>query len=137
MFDFNGQLLFTAVNAFDDRELWSSNGTTGGTNELVNINPATADSGAREFVPIGTDVFFIATDGFNGEAVWKADTVANTVTMVADVTPTSTDGVSGLTRYGNEVVFFNDSFGSNGAIFRTDGNNAPVEISTLSPRPSQ
>ena len=135
LFDLDGQLLFTTVDGLNDRELWSSDGMAANTELLKNVNPGTLSSNARDFVTIGNNVFFIADDGINGEAVWSYTSGSGTLTMVADATPSDSDNVSGLTQFGTEVVFFNDAFGSNGGVFRTNGSGTPTLLSEQVPIP--
>lgn len=131
--EIGGELLFTTTDGNQDRELWTSDGTSVGTTVVKNLNPSTQDADVRSITPIGTDIFFIANDGVNGEAVWKADTVANTATMVADVSPTSTDTISALTEFNGQVVFYNNSTGMNGGIYTTNPGGGFTELSTLRP----
>ncbi|WP_161604374.1 ELWxxDGT repeat protein [Roseiconus nitratireducens] len=128
-----GQLLFTTRDATLDRELWSSDGTSGGTALLRNINPATADANPNEFVRDGQFLYFAADDGIHGEAVWRADTSTGMVEMIADVSPTSTDNVAGLTLLNGQIVFYNNSLGTAGGVYITDGAGGFDQLSDLRP----
>ncbi len=121
MTDVGGTLFFTTEDNLDDRELWTSNGTVLGTAPVANINSGTRSADVQQLTPVGNLVYFVANDGINGQAVWRADPVAETVTMVADVTPSSSDSVSGLAKFGNGVVFYNDTAGSGGGMFYYNG----------------
>lgn len=118
--DINGTLYFSAVDSDNDREVWTSNGMTAGTNLLKNINPGTQDADVQQVVQVGTKLFFVANDGINGEAVWVADLITESVTMAADVTASPHDRVNGLAKFGNGVIFHNDSLG----IYTTDGSTS-------------
>lgn len=130
------QLLFTTTDDTLDRELWTSDGTPAGTVEVLDINPATEDANVTDLIPIGNDIFFVADDGINGEAIWRADTVNETVELFEDITDSSTDEISKLTLFGNQndrIVFYNNTFGSAGGVFVTDGVNDPALIADFRP----
>ncbi|MCD0458569.1 ELWxxDGT repeat protein [Roseiconus lacunae] len=136
--ELDGEMLFTSLDANADRELWISNGTEFGTSLLKNINPFTEDAGVDELIVAGSDIFFAADDGIHGEAIWKADTQLGTVEMVADVSPSSVDQVSGLTLFSDEsqeVVFYNNTGGMDGGVYITDGSNAPIQLFDRMPQP--
>jgi ELWxxDGT repeat protein len=134
--EINNQLFFTVIDDLNDRELWSSDGTSAGTDQVKNINAGSQDANIQQVTPVGNRVFFVADDGIRGEAVWVADPVAGTVTLAADVSGSSTDKVSGLTEFNGGVAFFNDSAG----VHHTDGTtttllttNTPVDLEGANP----
>ncbi|MFU7560741.1 ELWxxDGT repeat protein [Roseiconus sp. JC912] len=136
--ELDGQMLFTSFDANEDRELWISDGTELGSGLLKNINPATGDAGVKELLVVGNDIYFAADDGINGEAVWRADTVLETVEMVADVSPSSADRIAGLTLFtgeNQEIVFYNNSGGIDGGVYITDGTNDPIQLFDRTPQP--
>lgn len=113
----NGKLFFSAVDDWNDREVWVSDGMTAGTDLVKNINTGTQDANVQQFVEVGSKLFFVADDGINGEAVWVADRSLGTVAIAADVTASANDRVNGLAKFGNGVIFHNDSLG----VYSTDG----------------
>lgn len=130
------QLIFSTSDASQDRELWLSDGTVGGTAELVNINPASGDANVSDLIALGTDVFFVADDGINGEAIWKADTVTGTVSMLADASPANTDNLSKLTVFdeaSQKIVFYNNTAGMAGGVYLTDGTGSLTMLSSQRP----
>ncbi|WP_167547181.1 ELWxxDGT repeat protein [Stieleria maiorica] len=132
----DGQLIFTATDVARDRELWITDGDPLGTEVLVNINPSTQDADVRDLVLFGTDLFFVADDGINGEAIWKADTVAGTVELYEDISPSSTDRISTLTVYSaltEQIVFYNNSLGTAGGVYLTDPNGPTRQLSDRRP----
>lgn len=124
----NGQLFFTALDDQNDRELWSSDGTEAGTDQIKNINEGSQGSNIQQVTQVGNRVFFVADDGINGEAVYVADPGAGTVSLAADLTLSNVDKISGLAAFDGGVVFFHDSLG----IHHTDGTTTTA-ISTLNP----
>ena len=129
----NGKLFFSAINSLGDRELWLSEGATVNTadaNLLKNINEGTAGSEIEQLTPVGNKLYFVANDGFNGEAIWVADPATGTVTMVPDLTPGSNAGeISGLEAYNGGVAFYHDTLG----IHFTDGGTPTLLSNTLIP----
>lgn len=129
-------LIFSTTDPSQDRELWISDGTVGGTVPLVNINASSDDGEVSDLIALGTDLFFVADDGINGEAVWKADTLAGTVQMVADASPASTDQLSKLTVFdeaAKKMVFYNNTAGVAGGVYVTDGVDDPLLVAMQRP----
>ncbi|PAY18522.1 hypothetical protein CKO51_16085 [Rhodopirellula sp. SM50] len=136
--ELDGNLLFTTTDLARDRELWITDGNPSNTKTLVNLNPSTDDADVRDLVPFGTDIYFVADDGLNGEAIWKADTVTGTVELFEDISPSSTDRISTLTVYSaltEQVVFYNNSLGTEGGVYLTDPNGPTRQLSDRRPVP--
>jgi ELWxxDGT repeat protein len=55
-----------------DTELWSSDGTTAGTVESVDMNPS-GSSDPRDLIHLGDAILFTATDGQHGRELWRLD----------------------------------------------------------------
>src|SRR5262245_61264203 len=79
------RLFFTAGTSLGN-ELWSSDGTPGGTVLARDINPF--GNGDPDWLrDVGATLFFSADDGVNGRELWRSDgTLAGTV-MVKDIRP--------------------------------------------------
>lgn len=61
------------------RELWVSDGTTGGTFRLSDIRPGATGSRPLDLTPLAGLVYFTADDGTRGRELWQTDgTVAGT-----------------------------------------------------------
>ena len=88
-FTLGNAIYFPANDGINGDELWKSDGTSGGTTLLKNIN-ATAGSSAKCFHSVGNSLFFIANDGVNGEELWKTDGTSAGTKLVKDITPGST-----------------------------------------------
>lgn len=95
----NGIVIFTATDATHGEEIWTTDGTAGGTNLLLDINPGTGSSTSIELFPgfsipiIGAfhifknHVYFVAYDGVSAGEVWSTDgTTANTFLLKDIVT---------------------------------------------------
>ena len=121
----NGTLYFWARTNETGYELWKSDGTINGTVMVRDIYPGFQDGGftyyensynGHCFFSLGSNAYFIATDGSTGYELWKTDgTEAGTV-QVKDIKPgtnssfigggyTYNNGYSGLTLFKNELYF--------------------------------
>ena len=88
----DGKLFFTADPAAGggDRELWSSDGTPGGTDEVIDINPA--GQGQPQSIRNANGIlFFNANDGVYGRELWMSDGI--TATRLTDLNPDAGNGV--------------------------------------------
>ena len=85
-------------------DLWSSDGTTGGTGVLLEDAPVWQQD--TDFVLIGRRVYFSGNDGIHGEELWRTDGTAASTVMVADLTGDSGGSApSHLVRTGNRLFF--------------------------------
>jgi ELWxxDGT repeat protein len=113
-------LVFAGFTPATGTELWTSDGTPGGTRLLVDILPGTGGSfgtGAR-LVPIGSrHVYFIAHDGVNGSELWRTDGTAAGTRIFVEIEAGSGGSYSGLSGLSATVV--------RGGLF-WDGANAQV-----------
>lgn len=80
---FNNLLYFAATDdGTNGRELWVTNGTTAGTNMLININSGSASSNPTDLTVLNGNLYFTADDGVNGRELWISDgTLAGTQRM--------------------------------------------------------
>ncbi|MEO1617469.1 MAG: ELWxxDGT repeat protein [Planctomycetota bacterium] len=122
--ELGGELLFTTTDANQDNELWLSDGTDLNTFPLANINQATAGAEVTDLIDFGTNLYFVADDGIRGEALYRANTVTESVELIADVSPLSTDQIGKVTVFNSlteRVVFYNRMGGTQGGVYITDG----------------
>ncbi|MGB0166586.1 MAG: T9SS type A sorting domain-containing protein, partial [Luteibaculum sp.] len=68
-----GYVYFPAQTYYSGIELWRSNGTEFGTQQIINLNPGEANSNPKEITPNGNGVFFVADDGKHGYELWKSN----------------------------------------------------------------
>ena len=85
---FNGQLVFSAYTAAHGTELWKTDGTAAGTEQIADIRPGPAGAiQSSEFALIDGILFFRANDGSNGLELWKTDGTGSGTAMVMDIRP--------------------------------------------------
>jgi ELWxxDGT repeat protein len=81
------RVLFTAWDEAHGAELWSTDGTPGGTKLLRDILPGGGSSQPAELTAVGGRVFFSANDGEHGWELWQSDGTPEGTRMVTDLRP--------------------------------------------------
>ena len=66
----NDRLYFAATDGVTGVELWSTDGTPGGTGQVADIHPGPGSSSPNGFAVYGEQLFFTATDGVRGYELW-------------------------------------------------------------------
>ncbi len=114
----SGILYFSAIDysGGNGTELWKTDGTSGGTQVVKDINPY--DNSATESPYYLTDVngvlFFTANDGVHGRELWKSDGTKKGTQMVKDiVSGTDPDPdflvLTNLVSYAGKLYFTNNN----------------------------
>ena len=126
--DVHGRLYFAAPPpespaALNQGELWTSDGTIGGTAVLARIGPGASSSLGRTGELNGM-LFFSAYDGVHGWELWRSDgTEAGTV-LLRDLAPGSLSSFPGGFAELNGVLYFAADGPGQTLIWRTDGTAA-------------
>ncbi len=112
---------FQATNGTDGSELWVSDGTVAGTNQIIDLNGTTDNSYPRAFVDFNNTIYFW---NYGVSEMWKTDGTA-----VGTVKADELDGqyFEHSVEY-NGVLYYVDknSGATNGDIFRFDGTTASI-----------
>lgn len=104
--ELNGKLIFPSYVLGQGVELWSSDGTPGGTALLKEIYPGQTGSLPQWITATATAVYFTAEDGVHGREMWRTDGTEAGTAMVFD--PTEDAGGSrpwGLACTGGKLFF--------------------------------
>ncbi len=84
--EMGGFIYFPATTDELGEELWRTDGTPGGTTELVkDIFPGIDSSEIGGLTVVGSALFFWANDGINGEELWTSDGTPSGTMMVSDI----------------------------------------------------
>ena len=139
--EFNEKLFFTADDGEIGNELWVSDGTTEGTQLLLDINPGTGDYGyengsyASDFTEFNGQLFFSASDEENGRELWVSDGTAEGTQLLLDINPGVSDygyvnssNASDFTEF-NGQLFFSANDGENGnELWVSDGTAEGTQL---------
>ncbi|MEA2560133.1 MAG: hypothetical protein QOH06_1637 [Acidobacteriota bacterium] len=123
MADLNGTLFFQASDGISGSELWKSDGTVAGTEQVADAFPGPGGSGPFEITPLGSSVLFSAQGSVTqGRELWISDGTEAGTNLLMDLEPTgSTSGgwPWWLTPAGGLVYFTSDI--GNGKLWKSDG----------------
>lgn len=102
----NDLMYFTAVNE-SGTELWVTDGTEAGTRLVKDINAGSGNAYPRNFVSVGSKLFFIANDGVVGDEWWVTDGTTEGTILLKDIN-TGSEGVDGGPAIGwnNKLYFY-------------------------------
>jgi ELWxxDGT repeat protein len=128
--ELNGSLLFGGATEEGDYELFISDGTSEGTEMLLEIN-ATGSASPHNFFRASEKVYFTANDGTNGFELWKTDGTALGTEMVGNI------NTGGQGSYPREFIEFGDHLyfqaygpGSDLELYRVDQRCLIAQIET-------
>ncbi len=86
-------LYFTANDVSHGAELWRSDGTDIGTQEVADIFPGSNGSVPKYLTNFGGVLYFIANDGVTGKELWKSDGTSVGTMQIIDLNAGLNDGV--------------------------------------------
>jgi ELWxxDGT repeat protein len=136
---------FAAATSTTGLELWKTDGTEAGTQQVKDINPGAVDGLPRGYganpdpklTAVNDTLFFIATDGVSGLELWKSNgTEAGTV-RVKDIWPGPDSGLTGhpdlLNVNGTLYFTAYTTYEENGLrLWKSDGTEAgTVAVKTI------
>jgi MYXO-CTERM domain-containing protein len=122
---FHDHVYFTNFDTPHSIELWSTDGTPGGTALFADLNPNAPSSNPTQLTVVGDTLFFAANGASaQGAELWKSDgTVAGTV-LVKDINPgKGSSNPHRLASQDGKLVFYADD-GTGLHVFVSDGTDA-------------
>jgi ELWxxDGT repeat protein len=81
----DGALFFVAADAGHGAELWRTDGTTAGTELVVDVNPGPDSARISGLTSAGGRLFFAADDGEHGIELWTSDGTAAGTRRLSDI----------------------------------------------------
>lgn len=94
------RVYFAANDGSTGRELWVTDGTSGGTVLVKDIQPGIAGSFPQNFVAMGDRMYFLASDGVHGLEWWVTDGTESGTHLVTDIYPGAATSAYQLTGSG-------------------------------------
>lgn len=105
---------FVADDGTSGRELWKSNGTTGGTVRAKDIRPGAEGSTPASLTNVRGTIYFSADDGVNGRELWKSNGTPGGTALVRNILPGAGNGNPTQLAEMNGLLFFAANDGTNG-----------------------
>lgn len=117
------------------RELWISDGTEVGTQEVKDIRSGLASSSPGQLTAVGSTLYFTATDGTNGIELWKSDGTEVGTSMVLNINPGSaSSSPSDLVAIGSTLYFVATDGTTGRELWKSDGTPAgTLPVADLAP----
>lgn len=88
----NGRFFFLANDGSHGHELWVTDGTSGGTYMLKDVNPGMYGSWPDRFGELNGQLLFRAYDGVHGVEPWTTDATQEGTTLLRDINSEGTGG---------------------------------------------
>src|SRR5687768_3752683 len=85
MIEFDGRMFFSGGMSGDGYELWTSDGSTDGTQRFLDINPGMDESRPQSFLEMGGLLYFTADDGSFGREIWVSDGTIDGTRRLTDI----------------------------------------------------
>ncbi|MEM8963478.1 MAG: hypothetical protein AAGD38_18490 [Acidobacteriota bacterium] len=120
---------FVADDGMTGSELWSTNGTTAGTRQIVDLAAGEASSSIQNLTPIGERLFFAGDDGIHGlrePFLWDG----NQVRLIADIDSVSTlsSSPADSASAGGQVFFGADDAIHGRELWASDGTRDSARL---------
>lgn len=123
------RLFFVLNDPKHGAELWTSDGTPGGTRLVKDIFEGPASSSPAELVGCGDLLYFRADDGRSGSELWKSDGTPEGTLMVSDIYPgLQSSAPRELTVFNDRLYFTVDEEATGRELWVTDGTRGGTRV---------
>lgn len=116
----NNIVLFNGTGS-NGQELWVSDGTMGGTQELMDIYSGSTGSNPDQLTVVDDMVYFVATDETAGRELWVSDGTVGGTQRAVDLSDPGDSYYQYLTPFQDQLVFTAEVNGAGAELFITDG----------------
>jgi ELWxxDGT repeat protein len=110
----NGTLFFTAVDGSNGKQVWRSDGTTGGTTPITEINLVATNAYPSGLTNVNGTLFFSATDGTHGTELWESIGTAAGTRQVKDINAGAAGSYPSYLTAAGGTLFFSATDGIRG-----------------------
>ena len=128
LINYLGKVFFQGMDPAHGVELWSSDGSTAGTNMVFDLNVSPGSSDPTNFGTDGTKVYFDAADGATGIQPWVSDGTAAGTHLIA---PIDINGAAISLNYVSipgKTFFEASANGFTNYLYETDGTTAGTAL---------
>jgi ELWxxDGT repeat protein len=125
MVSYGSKLVFTAFELASGNELWSSDGTTSGTNRIVDLIPGNSSGVGSNLFFLEDEIYFFGDNGTNGSELWVTDGTEAGTRMVKDIVVGAESSQFNMENHFvalNGILYF--TLDSGGELWRSDGTAA-------------
>lgn len=124
LFDVNDTLFFTAFEPGKGRELWTSDGTEGGTYLVKDLTPGDASTTFSSFANYGGRLFFTITRGTDSSELWISNGTEEGTTLVESFPNVAAAAINIGIMHDGLMYFRARDTPLNGELWRSDGTPA-------------
>ncbi len=103
---FAGRVYFAGDTEETGTELWVSDGTPGGTRQVIDLVPGPEDSSPHSFAVYRGRLYFAAWSPVTGFELWSTDGTATGTTLAVDILPGSDGAYPGELVVAGETIYF-------------------------------
>jgi len=125
---YNNKMFFSANDGTSGTELWTSDGTTSGTQRVADMNPGTGNFNPTNLKSFDNTLFFAGGLGMpEGVELYKY-TESDGIQLFADIKPGSASSSPSLLAPLSTLLYFKaaEPTSTNTRLYVTDGTNLPV-----------
>ena len=121
---FNNKVYFSDIDSAHGWEFWVTDGSSGGTMLVKDINPGTASALMGEALVVsGNHIFFNALEASGQTGLYSSDGTAQGTTLL--VNPLKTDAASTFSNFVtlNSGIYFFDNYNTTINLYKSDGTD--------------